>query len=135
MGNKATGQYKAPKAGAFFCGAMLRLDGASKTSYFRLNLNLNRQPDFNNGFHVIRGNKGSANYGTMNVAGSVYLKKNDIMSMYVFSRYDNVFTVQTESGWGCHLMGSGVGFHADASATQTFKTGFPLNKVAHGRQQ
>merc|ERR1712199_20206 len=60
----------------------------------------------------------------MNVAGSVYLKKNDIMSECVFSRYDNVFTVQSESGWGRHLMGTGIGFHADASATQTFKTGW-----------
>ena len=122
--NKATGQYKSPKAGAFFCGAMIRLDGASKSSYFRVNLNLNRKADNNNGLHVIRGNKGSANYGTMNVAGSIYLKKNDIVSVYVFSRYDNVFTVQTESGWGCHLMGTGIGFHADLSATQTFKTGW-----------
>ena len=119
-----TGRYTAPVSGPFFCGAMIRLDGASKTSYFRVNINLNRQPDVNNGFHVIRGNKGSSNYGSLNVAGSIYLQKGNTMSVYVFSRYDNTFTVQTESGWGCHMMGTGVGFHADASATQTFKTGW-----------
>jgi hypothetical protein len=122
--NRNTGRYTAPQTSVYFCGASIRLDGASRTSYFRVNLNLNRQADNNNGLHVIRGNKGSSNYGSMGVAGSIYLKKGNTMSVYVYSRYDNVYSVQTESGFGCHIMQTRVGFHADMSTTATFKTGW-----------
>lgn len=103
---------------------MIRLDGASTLSYFRVNINLNNQADVNNGFHVIRGNKGSFNYGSLNVAGSIYLTKGNTVSVYSYSRSDNFYTVQTESGWGCHMMGTGVGFHADLSQSIKFKAGW-----------
>merc|ERR1712187_778413 len=41
-----------------------------------------------------------------------------------YSRYDNVYSVQTESGFGCHIMQTSVGFHADMSTTTTYKTGW-----------
>jgi len=58
------------------------------------------------------------------VAGTVYLKKGNTMSVYVYSRADNSYRVQTESGFGCHMMGTMVGFHADASISQRFKKGW-----------
>merc|ERR1719201_272738 len=122
--NRNNGRFTSKLTGAYFCGAIMRLDGASRSSYFRVNLNMNRQADVNNGFHVIRGNKGSSNYGSLGVAGSVYLKKGSFMSVYVYSRSDNFYRVQTESGFGCHQMGTNIGFHADASATQAFKKGW-----------
>merc|ERR1719454_1037209 len=66
--NRNSGVYSAPSQGSYFCGAMIRLDSASRFSYFRVNLNLDGKPDVNNGLHVIRGNRGATNYGSLNVA-------------------------------------------------------------------
>ena len=57
--NADQGRYYAPLTGYYFCSNLLRLDGASSSSYFRINMVLNRGADLNNGFHGIRGNKGS----------------------------------------------------------------------------
>merc|ERR1719155_424742 len=91
---------------------------------FRINMVLNRGADLNNGFHGIRGNKGSTNYGTISVAGSVYLQTGNRISTYLYSSSDNSFIVQSESGFGCHQMGTRIGFHADASGDQVFGRGW-----------
>jgi len=122
--NNANGRFYAPVDGVYFCGAMVRMDGASTAGYFRLNMNLNGGADVNNGFHAIRGNKDSSNYGSLNIAGSVYLKKKQYLSLYAYSYSDNSWSVQSESGWGCHQMGTSIGFHADMSADQVFKRGW-----------
>ena len=118
--DRKTGTYKAPASGPYFCSALLRLDYASRTSMFRLSLNVDDKPEFNHGLSTVRGNKGSSNYGTMGVAGSIYLAKSATISLYAYSSNDNFFRVTTEAGWGCHMMGTGVGFHADMSVTQQF---------------
>ena len=114
----ATGRYTVPTTGVYYCYAMVRMDNATQSSYFRLNLNLRGQADVNNGFHAIRGNKDSNDKGSLNVAGTIYLKeKKDFMSVYVYSHSDNNWAVHNESGWGCHLLGTQVGFHADLQLT------------------
>merc|ERR1712048_102623 len=110
--------------GYYFCSNLLRLDGATRASYFRINMVLNNGADVNNGFHGIRGNRGSTNYGTLGVAGSVGLVKNWRMSTYLYANNDNSFIVQSESGFGCHQMAGGVGFHADAYGDQVFGRGW-----------
>merc|ERR1712032_984882 len=122
--NAGQGRYYAPSTGYYFCSNLLRLDSASAAGYFRINMVLNRGADVNNGFHGIRGNKGSTYYGTLGVAGSVRLSKGWTMSTYLYSSSDNSFTVQSESGFGCHQMAGGVGFHADAYGDQVFGRGW-----------
>jgi len=120
----STGRYTAPVSGIYFCGAVVRVDGLANNGYMRLNLNLNGGADVNNGFHAIRGNKGSTNYGSINVAGTIKLNKGQYVSLYGYASNDNGWTVQSESGWGCHQMGTNIGFHADASADQVFGKGW-----------
>merc|ERR1712032_1741796 len=116
--NAGQGRYYAPSTGYYFCSNLLRLDSASAAGYFRINMVLNRGADVNNGFYGIRGNKGSTYYGTLGGAGSVRLSKGWTMSTYLYSSSDNSFIVQSESGFGCHQMAGGVGFHADAYGDQ-----------------
>ena len=115
-----TSKYTSPAAGVYYCYAMTRMDKASKSGYIALNLVVNDKADGDNGFYVIRGNKDSSNYGSLNLAGTVYLKKGDTTGLVVYSSVDSDFTVHSESGWGCHHFSSNVGFHADVSTKQTF---------------
>ena len=62
----------------------------------------------------------------MGVAGSVYIAGGTYVSMYVYSSIKIAYSLQSESGWGCHYMGSGVGFHADAKTTEQFGKGWSL---------
>merc|ERR1719174_2922576 len=122
--NTGQGRYYAPQQGVYFCNVILRLDGASAAGYFRINMVVNNGLDLNNGFHGIRGNRGSTHYGTIGVAGSIYLQTGNRISTYLYASSDNSFTVQSESGFGCHLMGTRIGFHADASGDQVFGRGW-----------
>jgi hypothetical protein len=96
------------------------MDKASKTGFIRLNLHLNGKPDVSNGFHAIRGNKGSTDYGSLNIAGTIFLKKGDKTGLSVFSSVDGDWFAHSESGFGCHNLASNVGFHADAISNQKF---------------
>ena len=121
----SNGRYAAPVEGAYFCSVQLRLDGSSrKSGYFRLNLVLNSGKDPNNGFHAIDANGLSTNFRSMGVAGTIYLRKKDNISPWMYSSDDSSYTAHSESGWGCHLMGSRVGFHADFTETVTFGVGW-----------
>ena len=46
------------------------------------------------------------------------------LSAWVFASSDNSFRIQSESGFGCHLMGTQIGFHADLNNTVTFGKGW-----------
>ena len=64
------------------------------------------------------------NYGSMTVAGTIYLNPRQYVSLYVFSSTDNNYQVQSESGWGCHFMNSRIGFHANAAGNEHFSKGW-----------
>ena len=49
------------------------------------------------------------------------------MSTYLYADSDNSFTVQSESGFGCHQMTGGAGFHAERLGA--------ADQVAHIGQQ
>ena len=121
-----TGRYTAPVEGSYYCGAMLRLDGASSTSMFRLNLVVNKQNDYSNGMHALRGYQGSTNYASVSVAGTLLLKKGQYVSLVTYASSDNSWKINTDSMWGCHRMAPKVGFHADLSANEAFKNGWNL---------
>ena len=131
--DRKTGFYTAPASGAYFCSALLRLDYASRTSMFVLSLNVDDKPEIDHGLSSVRGNRGSSNYGTMGIAGTIYLKQKQDISLYAYSSNDNFFRVTTEAGWGCHMLGTGVGFHADMSATQTFTQGDGWTRLSKWR--
>ena len=67
-------------------------------SYFRVVIAINGDHDAGNGLHVIDGNGGSTNYRTMSVSGNLQLKKGQYASVYVYSSFDNSYTVNSESG-------------------------------------
>ena len=77
-----------------------------------------------NTFHAIRDNKASSDKGSLNVAGTIHLKKKDFVSVYVYSHSDKDWSVNSTSGFGCHRLGTNIGFHAANSKSQTFKTGW-----------
>merc|ERR1712127_40433 len=79
--NRKTGEYTAPQTGPYFCSTILRLDYASRTSMFRLSMNVDDKPESNHGLSSVRGNYGQANYGSMGVAGSIYLTKGTGISL------------------------------------------------------
>ena len=114
------GRFTTQMDGVYYCYAMVSMTGAS-TSTFRLSLNLNNGLDVNNGFHAVRGNKDSKNFGSSNVAGTLNLKKNQKVSVYVYAAADTTWKVSTESGYGCHRLGSNIGFHASGRIDQQFK--------------
>ena len=60
----------------------------------------------------------------MNVGGSIYLNSGVAVSVYVYSAYDNSYKVHSQSGFGCHLLNSRIGFDAKAPSTQTFGKGW-----------
>jgi hypothetical protein len=100
------------------------MDSGSRGYYFRLLIALDNSKDANNGLHAIEGNMGSNNYRNMNVAGTLYMKVNQYTSLYVYTNGDNSWTLHSESGWGCHLLGTKIGFHADMTKDMSFKTGW-----------
>lgn len=104
-GFTADGYYIAPENGYFVCSALVRLDSVSRNYYFRLLLTINDNKDINNGLHAING-YGSSNYRPMTVAGTVYLEEKQKMSLWIYSYNDNSWSVNHESGFGCHLIES-----------------------------
>ena len=62
----------------------------------------------------------------MSVAGSILLTKGMKVAVDTYSSKDTMYTVSTESGWGCHFMKQKLGFHADAKKNQAFKKGWNL---------
>ena len=126
--NLKTGLYRIPSkglgAGVYYCSANIRMDQASSTGWYRLLLTINNSADSNNGLSVVRGNKGSTNYGSLTVGGTLMLSANQYTSVYAYASSDNSWKVQADSSWGCHQMGTRIGFHADFPTNQLLKKGW-----------
>jgi len=120
--NPKSGRYKVLAAGAYYCYAQLRLDDTSRNLY-RVILSRNQEKDVNNGFHSIGGNYGSTNYRSMRLVGNAWFRKGDTVSLFTYSSSDS-YTAQSESGFGCHKLATGFGFHADMSRDQGFGRGW-----------
>merc|ERR1712032_1129834 len=102
-GFSADGYYYAPQDGYYICSATARFDSADRSRLFRLLITINDNRDVNNGLHTING-YGSTDYRPLTVAGSLYVKEGQRVSMWVYSDHDNSWRVQHESGFGCHLI-------------------------------
>ena len=75
------------------CLSLLR-----STSFFQLVIAINGNHDANTGLHVIDGDGGSTNYRTLAVSGNLQLKKGQYASVFVFSSFDDTYTVHSETG-------------------------------------
>ena len=63
----------------------------------------------------------------MGLAGTISMRgSTQYLSVWVFasSPKDPTFKIQSESGFGCHLMGTKIGFHADLADTVSFGKGW-----------
>jgi len=96
--------YHAPKAGYYVCASQLRIDRMSRSYYVRALIAINGDRDAKTGLHTKQGNRGSTNYRTLQVAGTVYLDKADSVSVYVYTNGDNDWQVQHESGFSCQML-------------------------------
>merc|ERR1712157_638245 len=76
-GFSADGVYNVPEDGYYICSSVMRLDAADRSRYFRL---------------------------LLTVAGTVWLKEKDRVSVWLYSGGDNSWRAQSESGFGCHLI-------------------------------
>ena len=99
------GFYTASQDGYFACTAQIRLDSASSSGFFRTILALNGDTSKTKAFVSIDGNKGSTNYRTMRVAGTVRMKKGDTVAVFVYSSSDTSYKVTSESGFSCNNFG------------------------------
>lgn len=124
--NTKTGLYKVPATGTgmYYCSANVRMDQAASNGWFRLIITLNNGIDANSGLSVVRGNKDSTNYGVLTLGGTLMLNKNQYTSVYAYSSSDNSWQVKADSNWGCHQMGTRIGFHAEMSTNQKLEKGW-----------
>lgn len=116
--DRDAGRFRVSNEGAFYCYAQVRLDDAN-TGLKRLILARNGETDTQNGFHTIGGNRGSTDYRSMRVAGNAWIRKDETVSIFVYSSSDS-YVAHSESGFGCHRLSSEIGFHSDMSESQTF---------------
>ena len=76
------------------------------------------------GFQDKQGNAGGSNVRPMSTSGTIYLTSGDYMSVFIYSDRDKSYRVQSESGWGCHMLRTRVGFHAHLLKDLTFGRGW-----------
>ena len=123
------GQYSVPLKGVYYCSTQIRIDGASLSGIFRLGLGINGTMDKKDmGLSTVAGNHGSTNYRSMSVAGTVFLLAKSTVSVQVLSSVDKAYVLNTESGFGCHLMRGTLGFHADKADTTENGKGWSIVK-------
>jgi len=115
--NEANGRFSPKTDGYYLCSANVRLDSFSG-SYARLLIAINNAKDVNNGLHTIEGSGRSTNYFSLQLSGSIQVKKGQYVSAFIYSGGDNSYTIHSESGFSCHQLGTAVGFHADKSGNQ-----------------
>lgn len=96
--NAGNGYFTAPSDGMYFVSANLRIDSACG-AYFRLIAAINGRLDVNHGLSAIDGGP-ACNYAPLNIAGTVWLTRNQRVNLYVYSYRDNSWTVTHESGFG-----------------------------------
>jgi hypothetical protein len=123
-----TARYQFAFTGPYYCYAQVRMDSATRSYYFRLILGMNNGKDINNGLHAMEGDGGSNNYRHMAVAGTLFFKKGNYVSMFMYTNGDNSWSLHGESGYGCHFLSTKEGFHADMSSTDWFGTGWHIVK-------
>lgn len=116
------GRYKVPTTGPYYCYAQVRIDDKNR-NIARLILARNLDKDVNNGFHAIGGNWGSTNYRSMRLVGNAWFNKDDSVSLFTYSSSDS-YVAHSESGFGCHRLGTGIGFHAEMSKDQGMGNGW-----------
>ena len=80
------------------------------------------------GFQDKQGNSGSSNARSLSVSGTIYMESGDFISVFVYSDKDPSYRVQSESGWGCHMLRTRLGFHAHLNKDLKFGRGW--NNVA-----
>ena len=114
------GRFYAPLQGVYYCYANMRFDSGSRGYYFQTLITLNEEQDLNNGLFSREGNLGSNNHRHMVVYGTLNLKSNDFVSVYVYSNGDNSWYVHDESGFGCHFLDTKVGFLSDETADKLY---------------
>jgi hypothetical protein len=118
-----SGRYTAPVSGTYYCSAQVRLDSFAG-SYMRLLVALDGDTDVSNGMHSIIGNGASTNYQSLNVAGTMKIDAGHYVSTYVLAVGDDSTNIQHESGFGCHLLDTEIGFHADMDGDVAAGTGW-----------
>ena len=75
------------------------------SGYFRMSIAVNNLPDGNGGLHAYEGYLGTRDYQfTMTASGFVYLRADDIVSVYVYSLRDVSYTVDTTSGFSVNYV-------------------------------
>jgi len=128
------GRYYVPKPGVYFCSAHFRLDGANVRGNFRLSIRHEGQESSNQLF-VMSGNYFSSNHGTLQVASTI--KIDSYVSAWLHSSSDSQWTVNDESGFGCHYMPGKYGFHATPKITQNYGRHWQIikNWVTDGSEQ
>lgn len=92
------GFFNSPDTGYYACAAQVRFDQASG-GMFRVVISVNGQLDLNSGMHAVSGNKGSTNYFTLRVAGTIYMKTGDTVSVNVYSKTDNTYRCEAPMCW------------------------------------
>lgn len=121
-------KYAPPSEGAYFCYFNLRFDNLKRMSgtkvYFRSIISVNGDRDFNNGLHATEGDHASTDKRHMNVAGTLWLKVKDTVSVLAYSSEDPSYRLSGDSGWGCHLMKTDIGFHTNLKEDQSMSTGW-----------
>ena len=103
-GTASSSAYKVGKSGYYVCAAQVRIDSMSRSYYVRLIISINGDKDVNNGLHAIQGNRGSTNYRSLKVAGTVWLNVKDSVSVMVYTNGDHSWNVNHESGFSCHMI-------------------------------
>ena len=119
------GRYYVPKPGVYFCGANFRLDNANVRGNFRLSLRHEGQ-ESSNQLSVISGNYFSSNYGTLQLASTIKIKT--YVSTWLQSSSDTQWSVNHESGFGCHYLPGKYGFHATPKVAQNYGRSWQLIK-------
>ena len=118
--NPTTGEFTAPADGYYLFSANVRLDGAQQGTgdrYLRAVIAVNGNKDINNGSHVILGSPSGSNFRVLPVEGVIKLKKNDKVTLWVYSNVDNDYVVQVETSFSGMSLGNAIqhGYHADLS--------------------
>ena len=109
--NESTGEFTVSKDGYYYFSANIRMHGA-RSGFFRLLLSVNGSTSLR-GLNALRGDNPKEDYFTLNLAGTLFLKKGQKVSLLVFASADADYTIHTESGFTGHYIGSTtVGFTA-----------------------
>ena len=116
-------KFEISESGYYFCYMNLRVDRVGRQGYFRAFISMGDR-NFYNGLHAVEGDHGSQDKRYMNVAGTLDLKKGNTVSVFTFSSDDPSYKLNSESGFGCHIMSSNFGFHATMAKPQSIGTGW-----------